>query len=281
MSAQVDGFGLGLRVEHYQNFLDQQPRVDWLEMTSENFMVPGGKPLFYLDAIRSCYPMVMHGVSLSIGSCDPLDMQYLGELKALIERVEPAWVSDHLCWTGVDHTNLHDLLPMPYTEEALQHMCRRVDQVQNYLGRPLVLENVSSYVNFTFDEMPEWAFIAALLKRSGCQLLLDVNNVYVSSVNHGFDAKTYIDAMPAAQIRQIHLAGHEDHGDYIIDTHDHDVCEPVWALYEYTVQRLGLLPTLIERDDNMPPLAALLDELDMARQRAARALKGALHEHAA
>lgn len=281
MSAQVDGFGLGLRVEHYQNFLDQQPRVDWLEMTSENFMVPGGKPLFYLDAIRSHYPMVMHGVSLSIGSCDPLDMQYLGELKALIERVEPAWVSDHLCWTGVDHTNLHDLLPMPYTEEALQHMCRRVDQVQNYLGRPLVLENVSSYVNFTFDEMPEWAFIAALLKRSGCQLLLDVNNVYVSSVNHGFDAKTYIDAMPAAQIRQIHLAGHEDHGDYIIDTHDHDVCEPVWALYEYTVQRLGLLPTLIERDDNMPPLAALLDELDMARQRAARALKGALHEHAA
>ncbi len=281
MSAQVDGFGLGLRVEHYQNFLEQQPRVDWLEMTSENFMVPGGKPLFYLDAIRSCYPMVMHGVSLSIGSCDPLDMQYLGELKALIERVEPAWVSDHLCWTGVDHTNLHDLLPMPYTEEALQHMCRRVDQVQNYLGRPLVLENVSSYVNFTFDEMPEWAFIAALLKRSGCQLLLDVNNVYVSSVNHGFDAKTYIDAMPAAQIRQIHLAGHEDHGDYIIDTHDHDVCEPVWALYEYTVQRLGLLPTLIERDDNMPPLAALLDELDMARQRAARALKGALHEHAA
>ena len=281
MSAQVDGFGLGLQVEHYQNFLEQQPRVDWLEMTSENFMVPGGKPLFYLDAIRSCYPMVMHGVSLSIGSCDPLDMQYLGELKALIERVEPAWVSDHLCWTGVDHTNLHDLLPMPYTEEALQHMCRRVDQVQNYLGRPLVLENVSSYVNFTFDEMPEWAFIAALLKRSGCQLLLDVNNVYVSSVNHGFDAKTYIDAMPAAQIRQIHLAGHEDHGDYIIDTHDHDVCEPVWALYEYTVQRLGLLPTLIERDDNMPPLAALLDELDMARQRAARALKGALHEHAA
>lgn len=281
MSAQVDGFGLGLRVEHYQNFLEQQPRVDWLEMTSENFMVPGGKPLFYLDAIRSHYPMVMHGVSLSIGSCDPLDMQYLGELKALIERVEPAWVSDHLCWTGVDHTNLHDLLPMPYTEEALQHMCRRVDQVQNYLGRPLVLENVSSYVNFTFDEMPEWAFIAALLKRSGCQLLLDVNNVYVSSVNHGFDAKTYIDAMPAAQIRQIHLAGHEDHGDYIIDTHDHDVCEPVWALYEYTVQRLGLLPTLIERDDNMPPLAALLDELDMARQRAARALKGALHEHAA
>lgn len=281
MSAQVDGFGLGLRVEHYQNFLEQQPRVDWLEMTSENFMVPGGKPLFYLDAIRSRYPMVMHGVSLSIGSCDPLDMQYLGELKALIERVEPAWVSDHLCWTGVDHTNLHDLLPMPYTEEALQHMCRRVDQVQNYLGRPLVLENVSSYVNFTFDEMPEWAFIAALLKRSGCQLLLDVNNVYVSSVNHGFDAKTYIDAMPAAQIRQIHLAGHEDHGDYIIDTHDHDVCEPVWALYEYTVQCLGLLPTLIERDDNMPPLAALLDELDMARQRAARALKGALHEHAA
>jgi uncharacterized protein (UPF0276 family) len=281
VSSQVNGFGLGLRVEHYRDFLDHPPRADWLEVISENFMVPGGKPLFYLDAIRAHYPMTMHGVSLSIGSCDPLDMQYLNGLKALIARIEPAWISDHLCWTGVDHTNLHDLLPMPYTEEALQHLCRRVDQVQNYLGRPLVLENVSSYVKFAADEMTEWAFIAALLKRSGCQLLLDVNNIYVSSVNHQFNAKDYIDAMPAAQIRQIHLAGHEDHGDHIIDTHDHDISEPVWALYEYAIQRCGLLPTLIERDDHIPPLAALLDELDVARHRAAQALGGAHHARAA
>ena len=281
MSSQVNGFGLGLRVEHYRDFIEHKPRVDWLEVTSENFMAPGGKPLFYLDAIRANYPMVMHGVSLSIGSCDPLDMQYLGDLKALIARIEPAWVSDHLCWTGVDHTNLHDLLPMPYTEEALQHLCRRVDQVQNFLGRPLMLENVSSYVKFAADEMTEWAFVADLLKRSGCQLLLDVNNIYVSSVNHQFNAKNYVDAMPAAQIRQIHLAGHEDHGDHIIDTHDHDVSEPVWALYEYAIQRFGLLPTMIERDDHIPPLAALLDELDMARHRAAQALEGAHHARAA
>jgi uncharacterized protein (UPF0276 family) len=281
LSSQAHGFGLGLRVEYYRDFLDYPPRVDWLEVTSENFLVPGGKPLFYLDAIRAHYPMVMHGVSLSIGSCDPLDFQYLNELKALADRIEPAWVSDHLCWTGVDHTNLHDLLPMPYTEEALQHLCRRVDQVQNVLGRTLVLENVSSYVKFAVDEMSEWEFVAALLKRSGCQLLLDVNNIYVSSVNHQFDAKNYIDAMPAAQIRQIHLAGHEDHGDHIIDTHDHAISEPVWALYEYAVQRFGLLPTMIERDDHMPPLAVLLDELDMARHRAAQALTGALHARAA
>jgi uncharacterized protein len=281
LSSQVNGFGLGLRVEHYRDFLEHKPRVDWLEVISENYLVPGGKPLFHLDAIRANYPMVMHGVSLSIGSCDPLDMQYLGELKALMKRIEPAWVSDHLCWTGVDHTNLHDLLPMPYTEEALQHLCRRVDQVQTYLGRPLLLENVSSYVQFKADEMSEWEFVAALLKRSGCQLLLDVNNIYVSSVNHHFDPKHYIDAIPAAQTRQIHLAGHEDHGDYLIDTHDHAVCEPVWALYEYAVQRFGLLPTMIERDDNMPPLAALLDELDIARRRAAHALAGTVHAHAA
>ncbi len=285
LSSQVNGFGLGLRVEHYRDFiepnLDRDARVDWLEVISENFMVPGGKPLFYLDAIRARYPMVMHGVSLSIGSIDPLDLQYLADLKALAHRIEPAWVSDHLCWTGVDHTNLHDLLPMPYTEEALQHLCRRVDQVQNYLDRPLVLENVSSYIQFKSDEMSEWEFIAALSKRSGCELLLDVNNIYVSSVNHQFNAKTYIDAMPAAQIRQIHLAGHEDHGDYIIDTHDHEVCEPVWALYDYAIRRFGMRPTMIERDGNIPPLAALLTELNVARRRAVQALAGASRARAA
>ena len=269
MNAPIDGFGLGLRVDHYRDFIDRKPAVDWLEVISENYMVPGGKPLHYLDAIRADYPMVMHGVSLSIGSVDAFDRQYLLDLKALATRIEPAWISDHLCWTGVDHRNLHDLMPMPYTEEALRHLCERVDQVQSFLGRTLVLENVSSYVKFTADEMSEWEFIASLLKRSGCELLLDVNNVYVSSVNHGFDARRYIDALPAAQIRQIHLAGHEDHGDYIIDTHDHAVSEPVWQLYEYTVGRVGLVPTMIERDDHIPPLDELLAELDVARARAA------------
>ena len=275
MNSPIDGFGLGLRVDHYRDFLERKPAVDWLEVISENYMVPGGKPLHYLDAIRSNYPMVMHGVSLSIGSVDTFDRRYLSDLKALAERIEPAWISDHLCWTGVDHRNLHDLMPMPYTEEALRHLCERIDQVQTFLGRTLVLENVSSYVKFNADEMPEWEFIANLLKRSGCELLLDVNNVYVSSINHGFDARRYIDALPAKHIRQIHLAGHEDHGDYIIDTHDHAVCEPVWQLYEYTVGRLGLVPTMIERDDNIPPLDELLTELDVARAHANRALNGA------
>lgn len=274
MNSPIDGFGLGLRVDHYRDFLDRKPAVDWLEVISENYMVPGGKPLHYLDAIRADYPMVMHGVSLSIGSVDAFDRQYLSDLKALAGRIEPAWISDHLCWTGVDHRNLHDLMPMPYTEEALRHLCERIDLVQTFLGRTLVLENVSSYVKFNADEMPEWEFIANLLKRSGCELLLDVNNVYVSSVNHGFDARRYIDALPAKHIRQIHLAGHEDHGDYIIDTHDHAVCEPVWQLYEYTVGRLGMVPTMIERDDNIPPLDELLAELEVARFRAAAVLAG-------
>ena len=272
MNSRINGFGLGLRVDHYREFIDRKPAVDWLEVISENYMVPGGKPLHYLDAIRADYPMVMHGVSLSIGSVDVIDIQYLQDLKALADRIEPAWISDHLCWTGVDHRNLHDLLPMPYTEEALGHLCARIDQVQNFLGRKLVLENVSSYVKFKVDEMTEWEFIAALLRRSGCELLLDVNNAYVSSVNHGFAATAYIDALPSAQIRQIHLAGHEDHGDYLIDTHDHAVCAPVWDLYEYTIRRHGMVPTMIERDDNIPPLDELMAELAVARGHAAKAL---------
>lgn len=261
----LSGFGLGLRVEHYAEFLDGHPAVDWLEVISENYLVPGGKPLAHLDRIRAEYPMVMHGVSLSIGSTDPLDRDYLRELKALTRRIEPAWVSDHLCWTGVDHHNLHDLLPLPYTEEALRHVSERVMQVQEVLGRRLLLENVSSYVSFEGDEMSEWEFIAELARRADCELLLDVNNVYVSSRNHGFDARRFIDAMPRERVRQIHLAGHEDHGDHLIDTHDHPVCDAVWELYAYTVGRLGAVPTMIERDDHIPPLPELLAELDRAR----------------
>ncbi|MCB1887220.1 MAG: DUF692 domain-containing protein [Rhodocyclaceae bacterium] len=276
MTTRIEGFGLGLRVDHYADFVERpaQP-VDWLEIISENYLVPGGKPLDFLDRIRADHPMVMHGVSLSIGSTDPLDRDYLDALKALARRIEPGWLSDHLCWTGVDHANLHDLLPLPYTAAALAHLEPRVAQVQDHLGRPLVLENVSSYVSYAADEMREWEFIAELVRRTGCQLLLDVNNVYVSARNHGFDAREFIDAMPADAVVQIHLAGHEDHGDIVIDTHDHPVRDEVLALYGYTLQRIGMRPTMIERDDRIPPLAELLGELDSVRAVAAQALADA------
>jgi uncharacterized protein (UPF0276 family) len=267
----MHGFGLGLRPEHYRDFLERRPRVDWLEILSENYLVPGGKPLAHLDAIRRDWPMAMHGVSLSIGSADPLNERYLRELKALAERVQPAWISDHLCWTGVDHANLHDLLPLPYTEAALRHVAVRVARVQDVLGRRLVLENVSSYVAFAGDEMREWDFLAELARRADCELLLDVNNVYVSAVNHGFDAHAFIDALPPARVRQIHLAGHEDRGTYLVDTHDHPVCDGVWELYRYTVARLGEVPAMIERDDHIPPVDELVRELDLARAIAAAA----------
>ncbi|MDT9001839.1 DUF692 domain-containing protein [Paucibacter sp. APW11] len=266
----VQGFGLGLRTEHYADFeagLPAGQRPDWLEIISENYLVPGGAPLAHLERIRRDYPLVMHGVSMSIGSSDPLNLDYLRSLRQLADRIAPAWLSDHLCWTGVDHRNLHDLLPMPYTRAALDHLCSRIEQVQELLARPLVLENVSSYVRFVADEMSEAEFVATLLRRSGCQLLLDVNNVYVSARNHGFDAKAYIDQMPPEQVVQIHLAGHEDLGELVIDTHDHPVCDPVWQLYRHTLERLGRpVPTMIERDDHIPPLAELLQELDQARQ---------------
>lgn len=262
----LTGFGLGLRTPHYQDFVAAPQRVDWLEIISENYLVDGGKPLHYLDRIRRDYPMVMHGVSLSIGSSDPLDFAYLAQIRRLAERIEPAWISDHVCWTGTASLNMHDLLPMPYTRQALDHMAARVEQVQDFLGRPLVLENASTYVTFRSDEFAEWDFIAEMVKHSGCELLLDVNNVYVSSVNHGFAPRSFIDAIPAAAVRQIHLAGHEDNGDHIIDTHDHPIVDPVWDLYAYTLQRIGWVPTMIERDDNIPPLAELIAELDQARQ---------------
>jgi uncharacterized protein (UPF0276 family) len=212
MSETIEGFGLGLRSEHYRDFVAAPQRVDWLEFISENYLVPAGSRLHYLDRIRRDYPMVMHGVSLSIGGSDALDIAYLRQLRALVDRIEPAWVSDHLCWTGTGSLNLHDLLPLPYTEATLRHLAPRVAQVQDALGRPLLLENVSSYVRYRADEMSEWEFIRELVRRTGCELLLDVNNVYVSSVNHHFDPHTFIDAMPPAAVRQIHLAGHEEHG---------------------------------------------------------------------
>lgn len=269
----IQGFGLGLRPEHYPDFIERHQAVDWLEIISENYMVPGGRPLHFLDRIRRDYPMVMHGVSMSIGSTDPLDMDYLRALKLLIQRVQPAWISDHLCWTAVDHANLHDLLPMPYTDAALRHVTERVAQVQDILGQQIVLENPSSYVAFSGDDMSECEFIAELARRADCKLLLDVNNVYVSAINHGFDAHQFIDTLPAERIVQIHLAGHEDHGDYIIDTHDHPIVEPVYALYHYALKRLGMVPTMIERDDNIPPLPELMAELGQVRSVAANAVQ--------
>ena len=268
----LSGFGLGLRPKHYQAVLRSRPRVDWFEALSENYMIPGGRPLHYLDRIREHYPVVLHGVSLSIGSTDRLDRAYLAELKALAARIEPAWISDHLCWTGVAGRNLHDLMPLPYTEEALRHVARRVREVQDVLGRRILLENVSSYVDYRSSAMTEWDFLAALAESADCDILLDVNNIYVSAFNHGFEALAFLDAMPARRVRQIHLAGHDNCGDIIIDTHDAKVIGPVWDLYAEAIRRFGPVPTMIERDDRIPPLGTLLRELDRARAVAAGAL---------
>lgn len=271
------GFGLGLRPQHYPAILDGTPElagtIDWFEIISENYMVDGGRPLAKLMAVRARFPMVMHGVSLSIGSTDPLNMAYLARLKALAARLEPAIISDHVCWTGVAGLNMHDLLPLPLTEEALAHVAARVDQVQSFLGREIALENASTYVTFAEDAMPEWEFLREIARRTGCRLLLDVNNVYVSAFNHDFSATDYIDAIPREAIAYIHLAGHENNKTYLIDTHDHPVVEDVWQLYAYAIRRLGPIPTMIERDDKIPPLENLVGELARAREIAADALK--------
>jgi hypothetical protein len=271
------GFGLGLRTKHYEAILASRPRVDWFEVISENYMVQGGKPLHYLDRIRAEYPLVMHGVSMSIGSTDPLNPEYLRALKALIERVQPAWVSDHLCFTGVHGRNLHDLLPLPYTEETARHVADRVAQVQDYLGRQILLENVSSYVSYKASDMTEWDFLRSVVERADCLLLLDVNNIYVSSYNHGFDPLAFLNAVPIERVQQIHLAGHRNLEQYIVDTHDEPVPDPVWELYEAAVRRFGPVSAMIERDDNIPELPELVAELDHARAVAKRATD-ALHE---
>jgi uncharacterized protein len=268
------GFGLGLRVPHYDEIAAAPPSgVDWFEILSENYMVPGGRPLYWLDRIRADYPVVMHGVSLSIGSSDPLDRDYLAALKALAARAEPMWISDHLCWTGIASRNLHDLMPLPYTEEALAHVVSRVQQVQDFLGRRLLIENVSSYVSYKASGMTEWEFVAEVVRRADCHLLLDVNNIHVSAFNHGFDPLAYLDAIPRDSVRQIHLAGHSDCGDYMIDTHDAPVVDAVWDLYAQALRRFGPVPTMIERDDHIPPLAGLVAELDRARRVAAATLQ--------
>lgn len=269
------GFGLGLRTTHYEDVLENRPAVDWFEIIAENYMVEGGKPLHFLDRIRANYPMVMHGVSLSVGSTAPLDRDYLKRLKALAARVQPEWISDHLCWTGVAGKNMHDLLPLPYTEEAIEHVAGRVRQVQDHLGRQILLENVSSYVTWRGSQVDEWEFLTAIAEAADCLLLVDVNNIYVSSQNHGFDPLAYLDALPTERVRQFHLAGHSYNGELIIDTHDHPVPDPVWSLYAEAVARFGEVATMIERDADIPPLAELLNELEQARRVAGQTLEAA------
>ena len=267
MIAPFSGFGLGLRPVHYQDFLDREVPVDFVEIVSENFMVEGGRPLFVLDRIRERLPVILHGVSMSIGAHQGLRRPYLERLRALADRVDPLWVSDHLCWTGTGGFNSHDLLPLPYTEEALAVVSANIDQAQEALGRPMLIENPSSYVTFRQSEMTEWEFLAELCRRSGCSLLLDVNNIFVSGSNHGFDTGAYLDGVPFDRVRQIHLAGHSQGRTMLIDTHDHPVPDPVWDLYEEACRRCGPVATMIERDDDIPPLDILLDELDIARHR--------------
>jgi hypothetical protein len=265
MNQSYLGFGLGLRTDHFQHVVDEQPHVDWFEITSENFMVAGGKPRYYLRTIGERYPLVMHGVSLSIGSTDPLDYNYLSRLKALADEVDPPWVSDHLCWTSVDHINSHDLLPLPYTEEAVKHVVERVQRVQDFLGRQILLENVSSYLSYNTSEMQEWTFLSEISALADCRILLDINNIYVSSRNHGFSAEDYLAGIDPERVQQFHLAGHSDYGQYVIDTHDHNIVDPVWDLYRLALRRFGPVSTMIERDDHIPPFEALCAELDIAR----------------
>lgn len=266
------GFGLGLRSEHYIDLIEHEQPVDWLEIISENYMISGGKPLYYLDKIAECYPLVMHGVSLSIGGVDPLNQEYLQDLKKLAQRVKPKWISDHLCWTGTQGINLHDLMPLPYTEEALAHLVARISHVQDFLGQRILLENVSSYLTYQHSTISEWEFLRAVAEHADCLILLDINNIHVSAHNHGFDPLTYLAAMPANRIQQIHLAGHLNKGDYSIDTHDHDIIDSVWNLYAESVKRFGNVSTMIERDDDIPPLQILLRELQKARDISAAAL---------
>ena len=259
------GFGVGLRRPHYSHVLQSAPRVDWFEVISENFMVEGGRALAVLEAVRERYPIVMHGVSMSLGSTDPLNRDYLRSLRKAVRRFEPAWISDHLCWTGVGGRNLHDLLPLPYTEEALRHVVRRIRQVQETLERPMLVENVSSYMAFADSTMTEWEFLSAVAAQADCGILLDVNNIFVSAFNHRFDAREYIDAAPVDRVVQFHLAGHSDHGTHLLDTHDHPIRDEVWSLYERAVRRFGAVSALVEWDDNIPEFPVLAAAAQKAR----------------
>ena len=265
------GFGLGLRKPHYADFLGGGVPVDFIEVISENFMVDGGRARDILRRVRERHPVCLHGVSMSVGSADGLDPDYLARLRALIDEIDPLFVSDHLCWSRTGGFSSHDLLPLPYTQEALDLVCDHVGRAQDALGRALLIENPSSYVRFAQSEMSEWEFLTQLCRRAGCSLLLDVNNIFVSGTNHGFAPEDYADAIPMEHVRQIHLAGHSRGEHMLVDTHDQPVADPVWRLYERVMRCAGPVAVMIERDDNIPPLGDLLTELDVARELARQA----------
>lgn len=269
------GHGIGLRTRHFASHLEARPPVDWLEAISENFFSPGGRPIAVLEKVRREVPVVLHGVSLSIGSTDPLSETHLDDLASLAARIEPAWISDHLCWGSHGGRYAHDLWPLPFTEEAIRHVVPRIERVQERLGRRILLENVSSYAAFRDSEMPEWEFVSEVARRSDCGILLDVNNVYVSARNHGFEAIDYLAGIPADRVGQIHLAGHSDRGTHLLDTHDHEVPGPVWDLYREAVRRIGPVPTLVEWDDHVPPLERLVEESRRAAEIEREVLAGA------
>jgi uncharacterized protein (UPF0276 family) len=268
------GVGIGLRTVHYGHIVDTQPDVDWFEILSDNYMNTAGRPLHFVDAVAARYPVALHGVGMSIGSTDPLDRTYLGELRALRDRTKARWVSDHLCWTGVAGKNSHDLLPLPYTEETLKHVADRVRAVQDLLGAPLALENPSTYVEHAggpVRTMPEWEFLARLAERADCALLLDVNNVFVSSYNHGFDPQTYLDAVPYDRVVQLHVAGHTNHGTHIIDSHIGPVIDEVWRLLSIAHARAGGVSVLLEWDAEIPDFQSTHAEALRAREFIGRA----------
>jgi len=265
MSHRLNGCGIGLRREHYDVVLSERPAVPWFEVISENFMTAGGRPRHVLEQVRRDYPVGIHGVSLSIGSAASPDPGYLRRLHELVSWLEPGLVSDHLCWTGIGGHNSHDLLPLPFDEEAIRNAARNIRRVQDVLGRRILVENISTYVEFNHSQMTEWEFISAVIEEAGCHLLLDVNNVYVNARNHGFDPSFYIAGIPKDRVRQFHLAGHEDNGDVVIDTHDHPVRDEVWSLYELAVRRFGPQPTLIERDAQIPEFEILQQEAHRAQ----------------
>jgi len=259
------GFGLGLRKEHYSTIIETSPDVDWFEILTENYLIDGGKPLYYLDQICEKYPVVMHGVSMSLGSHDPLDLNYLAQVKELAKRTDAKWVSDHMCFTGVDGVNAHDLLPLPLNEETIKHVSNKIKQAQDFLGRQLLVENASTYITYKQSDMTEWDFTAAVAEESDSLILLDINNIFVSAYNHGFDPLEYLDGIPAERVQQHHIAGHSQYDGYIIDTHDHDIVQGVWDLYAEAIKRYGEVSMMIERDDNIPELPELLAELQIAR----------------
>ncbi len=260
------GFGIGLRPPHFQDLLDSQPQVDWLEIISENFLLDGGRSLYYLDQFRERYHLVPHGVSLSIGSSDPLDEDYLTRLKRLVDKLDPPWFSDHLCWSNYGGKHMHNLMPLPYTRDVVEYVAERIKVVQSFIGRPFLLENVSSYVEFHQSEMTEWEFLTEITEAADCGILLDINNVYVSAKNHHYDPITYLNSVPKERVVQYHIAGHDDKGTYILDTHDHEIRDEVWDLYRQTIPLFGDVSLMLERDDHIPPLPELLAEVAYARK---------------